>query len=69
MKPRQKYVPIGGMVLLLPRHKEHILRLVERRGISVNQQMRDIIEHSMHCTCFDGKTPTSEHPPQEEKAA
>ena len=65
----KKYVPLTqSKIFVLERHQQYIMRLVNARGTSVNQQTRDIIEHCMQCTCFDRQSLTSEHPPQKEAA-
>lgn len=53
MRPRQKYVRLTeAQILVLPKHKAFVADLSTERGVSINQAVRDIIEHAMTCPFF-----------------
>lgn len=60
MRPRQKYVRLTqAQILVLPAQQEFVAAHSARRGVSINQAVRDIIEHAMTCPFFNGNTPTN----------
>ena len=62
MRPRQKYVRLTeSQILVLPKHKTFVSEYSEERGISINQAMRDIIDHAMTCPFFNGNALTNEN--------
>ena len=67
MLPRQKYVRLTqGQVLVRPEQKEFVDKFVEMHGISVNQLMRDVLQHAIDCPFFNGRsTMISSIPPVE----
>lgn len=53
MRPRQKYVRLSeAQILVLPKHKTFVAELSAERGVSMNQAVRDVIEHAMSCPFF-----------------
>ncbi len=55
MKPRHKYVRLTeSQILVLPKHKTFVTEYSDQRGISINQAVRDIIDHAMTCPFFNG---------------
>lgn len=47
MQPRQKYVRLSeGPILVTPKHKTLVDEYIERRGTSINQTVRDIIDYA-----------------------
>lgn len=53
MRPRQKYVRLTeSQNLVLPKHKAFVAEYSTDRGISINQAVRDIIDHAMTCPFF-----------------
>lgn len=71
MKPRQKYVPLAeSKILVLPRHKDYADKFVAQHGISINQLVRDVFEHSINCPFFNGRSSAIEIvPPSEGEGA
>ena len=58
MRPRQKYVRLTeSQILVLPRHRDFVYEQSTKRGVSVNQTVRDMIEHAMTCPFFNGNDP------------
>lgn len=67
MQPRQKYVKLTqSWILVRPEQKEHVELFVEKHGISVNQFMRDVIQHAMDCPFFNGRNTVVGIPPPTE---
>jgi len=57
MLPRQKYVKLTqSQILVRPEQKQYVDRFVELHGISVNQLMRDMIQHAIDCPFFNGRS-------------
>lgn len=60
MRPRQKYVRLSeGPILVLPKQKEDVDLFVEKHGISINQYVRDVLQHAMECPFFNGRASTN----------
>jgi hypothetical protein len=56
MKPRQKYVPMYTQVR--PEQKEFAAMFAAQHGISVNQFVRDALQHAIDCPFFNGRSST-----------
>lgn len=60
MRPRQKYVRLSqGQILVTPRQRDFVEEHSTKRAISVNQAVRDIIDHAMDCPFFNGNSSTN----------
>lgn len=60
MLPRQKYVRLTeGQILVLPEQKKYVDAFVAAHGISVNQYVRDVLQHAMDCPFFNGRSSTN----------
>jgi hypothetical protein len=59
MLPRQKYVRLSeGQILVRPEQKEYVDLFAKQHGISVNQLMRDVLQHAIDCPFFNGRSST-----------
>lgn len=57
MLPRQKYVRLSqGQILVRPEQKAFVDAFVEMHGVSVNQLMRDVLQHAIDCPFFNGRS-------------
>jgi hypothetical protein len=67
MKSRQKYVRLSqGQILVLPEQKEYAEKFIERAGISMNQYIRDVLQHASTCPFFNGRASTNGNVPPAE---
>lgn len=69
LKPRQKYVRLSeGPILVLPKQQVLVAEYSQKRGVSINQTVRDIIDFAELYGFFNGNgisngnvsTPTGE---------
>ena len=55
MRPRQKFLRLSqGPILVLPKHKKLVDDHCEQRGVTINQAVRDIIDHADIFGFFNG---------------
>lgn len=53
MRPRQKYIRLSeGPILVTQKQKTFVDDIVSKRGSTINQTIRDIIDHAMECPFF-----------------
>ena len=69
MRPRQKYVPLTeAKILVTPSQQDFVVGISHRRGDSINQVVRDMIQHCLECPFFmsngstNGSIPSTEKP-------
>jgi len=57
MLPRQKYVKLTqSPISVRPEQKKFVEEYVTQHGISVNQFMRDVLQHAIECPFFNGRS-------------